>query len=574
MINNTIDENEKLQCFDLIFLYANPLVSDICDIPIKENIDFEKEINLLRYLFNPKADEIISKPKVIIDIASVHNLYNYLSYKTKIFHLSCHGCYNSIKHKKDINKFDNNQNKEYYLYLEQLGVVNKLAKIDLNNFLTNNHPQLQIDLLFLSVCHSEEIMDLFVKRGVKAIISINSLCEISTDSSLIFSKSFYSHIIQDNQNISDAFEKAKIETSKLFSYEGYNCKCHSHTLTCKYNINQIHDDNENNDLEIEDSRICSCIHLLNNEVTHYESNIHLFNCKYANYLITKYNFIAKIDLLKQIKKICCCSIDIIHNESSKYVLYNTKSFPLNIHTEPSISLQSNMKDRYDFISGIIGRKKLLICAIRKIISTPIRVLLINGERGIGKNCFAHIIFKYCFNRGYFRDGVLSINCSVFNESLLIQEIKSHLHLTDTHNNEDIQNIIYGKLKYKNMVIIIKDNQHYSNSFLKLLLSKTQKLKVIITSIGNTNILYDTNLESIINLKPLDNYYTGELLHYLIQKKFPTNIENPIQSEMLNKLIESSKGIHSIIYQIASQISFNLTLAKEEMVNKKQNHLLN
>lgn len=537
----TLNENKESQWFDLIFLYANPLVSNICDIPIKEQINFDKEIEIFKHLFCSIENEIY-KPKVIIDIASIDNLYKYFGYKTKIFHLSCHGCYDPIYNQF---KFDENQNEEYTLYLENLGVLSKLSKRELNKFLNDNYPFLHIDLLFLSSCHSEEIQDIFIERKVKAIISISSLCEISEDSAMLFSEVFYTQIILHHQSINSSFIIAKNKASKMLSGEGYDCNCHSHFSTCKYN-NKINQDNES-----EDNSNCSCIYTAKNQTN--ESNAHILKCEYADYLITKYDFITQIDISNEMQRICCCSIDIIHNESSKFLLYSSEDFRL-FNTKPNLIIHKTCLNKYDFISGVIGRKSQFIIAIKNIISPSIRVLTIHGEKGIGKYSFAHILFKYCHDRGYFRDGVISINTSLNNELLFIQEIKQNLHLSNDANEKEIKDIVYKELYSKDMIIIVKKNDCYYNAFIQSLLIRTEKLKVIITSLNNTSIYNDLSKEANLNLIPLDSYYTLELFNYLTQNKINYRIGiDSKEKKMINEMISSSKGKHTLIYDIANQL---------------------
>ena len=84
----------------------------------------------------------------------------------------------------------------------------------------------EIELVFVSSCHSEFIGDIFFNAGIDHVICIMESETISDDASIVFGKAFYQALYQLNRySICDAFNAAK-ETVKLQG--GSGCSAGEH----------------------------------------------------------------------------------------------------------------------------------------------------------------------------------------------------------------------------------------------------------------------------------------------------------------------------------------------------------
>ena len=205
-IYNKINKySENVKKYDLIYLYASPLVkNDDGDPSEKAKISYRNEIKFILDIMRKRK----KKFKCSFQCVSQNVLRDVLATKkTKILHISSHG-----KYIKD--------NKDYYVLFEDLdkcGQEQVIQKNTLKSILQSNSSKIQnIDLIILTSCHSENFKELIVEVcKPKYIIYINKEDEIRDIVCVFFTEYFYSELTEGN-SISESFYKAK-EKLKLNS---------------------------------------------------------------------------------------------------------------------------------------------------------------------------------------------------------------------------------------------------------------------------------------------------------------------------------------------------------------------
>ena len=157
-LNNFINRfSENLQKYDLIYLYASPIIENENYIQFDSPISYMEEIKIIFELFKMSGKKYNYKfncadEGVLRDIL-IHN-------KTKILHITSHGEYDGT----------------YSLILENLKKNGQKMKLDINKIkliLNNNKKNISnLDLVFVSTCYSQDLAELFLEYGAKNIIYI------------------------------------------------------------------------------------------------------------------------------------------------------------------------------------------------------------------------------------------------------------------------------------------------------------------------------------------------------------------------------------------------------------------
>ena len=281
---NKIEKINKLrneEKYDLIFLYASP---------IKEDKESEAFISINYRLEMKKIQKVMIKSKkefnCLFECANERIFRNTLKKPTKILYISSHGFYD--------------YNDEYSLILEEKGFRQEIAKNDLEDIIKANAEKLKyIDLVFVSTCYGQHLGKIFSDNGVKNVICIHGLTQISMLSSIKFTEYFFEELIKTD-NIKISFKKAKerIKSNSIIIMKNRTCKNHVHKKNCdlqKYERFRLLSNN-----------FCDC--------DYGEFNIHLRDCPYIVYL-RKNEKLNKIITYKEYKekylKICCCGYDNI-----------------------------------------------------------------------------------------------------------------------------------------------------------------------------------------------------------------------------------------------------------------------
>ena len=220
-INKLADSSKK---YDLIYLFASPIIYMLskgdfeeCDSPISYMNEIRIILELMknnRKQFNCKF-ECIGK-KLLEDVI--------INNKTKILHISSHGTFDG---------------KNYSLIIENLGKYGEKQAInykELESILKSGQLNIsKIDLVILTICHSEDFGKLFLKYGAKNVIYIDRKTKIIDRISVLFVKYFYQNILE-GKSIEESYIKT-LESMKLnkeiIKINNGSCCCqHYHINDC------------------------------------------------------------------------------------------------------------------------------------------------------------------------------------------------------------------------------------------------------------------------------------------------------------------------------------------------------
>ena len=384
---NHLYKNIKDENIDLYFLYASPILNKHRSEVFKE-INYRSEIKQLINIFEKSKQEY----NCIFECANKEKLKNAIIKQPKILHISSHGFFD--------------ENKEYYLRLEEKGVLQEIHEKELEIILKLVSNQLEkIDLVFASTCYSQKLGELFLANGIKNVIYIQGMNPVSDKAAIKFSANFYSELIKGN-NIYDAFYKTKqlVELDKeKDKFQLKKCCCnHWHDQKiCPLikNIKAFH----------------SLYHIKKCDCEYEEYNIHEENCAFIknikrnkgenNFYFEKYN-----NNTFKICCICCKPSDnksnekmLPHGESFKFILKQKnpgeKQVIFKFKKEGKLNKNKNiyiMNDKDVFKNFSIVGRRIQVKRIYDIITEKnnIHFIILHGNVGVGKENFAESVFIY------------------------------------------------------------------------------------------------------------------------------------------------------------------------------------
>ena len=405
-IKKNIKLSQKMKQYDLIYLYASPIN--------KSPINYRKEIKDIINLFNKSGKSF----NCLFECANESIFRDVLLKKTKILHISSHG------------EIDNEM---YSLVLEEKGKSQKINYETLKKILNLNKPNLKnIDLVFVSTCHSQHLGELFFSCGVKNVIYIKGENEISNICSIKFTEYLYDGLIKGltiKESYDKSIEKIKFDREVINYNLKSNCCCrHQHEKK-----NQCYGHNMH-------IKKCDCFYD--------QFHIHKVNCKYHLQIKEKIKNGIKFSISPEDRgyiKICCCDYTIDHCEYLKIkdrIGNNVAPFKIK---EKGILDKNKNACVIDFAEikniSFIGRAKQ-IGAIYDIINDNSgrnkHFLILYGEKEIGKQDFAESLCVYLFERK-------------------IIEKYENIELKTEYDFHNFKNKIanYSKYEKKKNIIIIK-----------------------------------------------------------------------------------------------------------------------
>ena len=531
-INKMNSYSQKTKRYDLIYLYASPLVKHKgkeMDKPINYRIEIKNIINSLN---NSKKYY-----NCLFEYVNENILNDILMKKhTKILHIASHG---------DLEE----ETGKYYLILEDKGIQQNVKLEKLEKILKKNESKLKnIDLVFVSTCHSESLGKTFLKYGVKNVIYIQGKTPISNIAALKFTEYFYKELIK-GYNIKESFykaqEKIKIDRTLLF-YNPNDCCCsHKHKNDCKIKNNNTERKIVHREYH---QKICEC--------NFDEFNIHKNNCKLVQKIKennNKYKFCMK-DIKNNCIKICCCDEDIKHNEYSKFIFEsNDDVAPFKYQEKGNLNFNKNccvfdFDDNKNF--SVIGRRKEMR-EIYDILSnndaSNNNSIIIYGDKEIGKQDFSESICVYLFERKII-------------DNYKIIEIKTELDLDYFKNklseyNKNNKIIIIIKISYSLeekkaldlLNYILNEIKLENNNFYYIILLSCQNEKI------EDNIA--SKCKKIIHLEKLREDSAKDLLYNLCDSLgYLNNLNNINKGDNLKKLFEMINYQPKKINDIAEFIS--------------------
>ena len=524
--------SQKVQRYDLIYLYASPLVKikgKEMDKPINYRIEIKNIINSLK---NSKKYY-----SCLFECVNENILNDLLMKKqTKILHIASHG---------DLEE----ETGKYYLILEDKGIQQNVKLEKLEKILKKNESKLKnIDLVFVSTCHSETLGKIFLKYGVKNVIYIQGKTPISNIAALKFTEYFYKELIK-GYNIKESFykaqEKIKIDRTLLF-YNPNDCCCsHKHKNDCKIKNNNTERKIVHREYH---QKICEC--------NFDEFNIHKNNCKLVQKIKennNKYNFYME-DIRNNCVKICCCDEDIKHNEYSKFIFESNDDIaPFKYQEKGNLYFNKNccvfdFDDNKNF--SVIGRRKEMR-EIYDILSNNDannnNSIIIYGDKEIGKQDFSESICVYLFERKIIDNykiieikteldlDYFKIKLSKYDKNNKIINIIKISYALEEKKAMDLLNYILNEIKVEN------NNLYY----IILLSCQNEKIEDNITG----------KFKKIIHLEKLREDSAKDLLFNLCDSLgYLNNLNNLNKGDNLKKLFEMINYQPRKINDIAECIS--------------------
>ena len=542
---------------DIAFLYSNPLVKEEDRrklTPMNDPIDFESEINCLVDIFQNSEKKITAR----FEVANLDNISEIIRKKPKILHISSHGSYG-------LNKEGEN---EFYLNFEDhQGKLDRFNAERLSNLLkSSSDDKSQIEVVFVSACHSEAVAKVFREAKVPAVICVHSANEVLDEAAQKFSKIFYECLL-DGKDLKYSFEQARRVVSSGIDKTVNTCCCtHIHKPECRWQEKATKDGEEAHQMHL---KRCNC----NNK----ESHMHVNNCSWALNLQGSFGFESIVE--GNFIKICCCSPEVAHNESNKFILkvdnnFENESIFSNL---PSGNLEIKNKNCCLNINFTVEMKTSLIgrnIELHNVISilsvknaNHKRLVTVHGDDGVGKNSFVKLAGKYMFERKFFQDGVIYLNTRghIFTETWFISKIIANL---------DLDNVIDDILHFCNLIkqlrilIIVNFSKQQEDSAreirktLKTILDHTRTPKLLVTMDKPLNI---EPYENKTKLEPLSDFYSAKLLMTLANNYLPKVIKNDVVKIAKHEYIQISQGIPSKIYYIAGLLQEHKTF--EALVEK-------
>ena len=226
--NNLSDQLTK---YDLIYLYASPIIKGETFEEFNAPISYLEEIRIILKLMNNNKKKLNCKFECANDKILNHILQQN---KTKILHISSHGYYDG----------------KYSLLLENLeknGQILKLNMKKLKQILNSNRNNIsQIDLVIVSTCYSQDLGEYFKECGAKNVIYISEKTEVYERICILFTKFFYEYLFKGN-TFKQSYEKAlkDIELNGRIQELNFNSCCckHYHNENClsnKFNLHKAH----------------------------------------------------------------------------------------------------------------------------------------------------------------------------------------------------------------------------------------------------------------------------------------------------------------------------------------------
>lgn len=528
---------------DIFFLYSNPLVKEPKDkpIPLNEPIDFEAEINCLVEIFQDSGKKITAR----FEVANLENIHQILMKKPKILHISCHGAYEEVDGES-----------KFFLYFEDnKGKLDKFDLERLNGLLKpTGDEKSQIEIVFVSACHSEAVANVFKEANVPAVICVHSATKVLDEAAQKFAKIFYNALL-DGKSIMYSFEQAKRVVSASIDQNSkvpHCCCSHTHKPDCRWHEKSMKDYDEAHQYHLKQ---CKC--------NYKESHMHVRNCPWALNLLSDENF-ESIKVGFDYIKICCCSPEAAHDESNKFLLKSEPEFakesPFSMLPPGNFEMKNkncclNLNFSVEMKTSLIGRNVELYNVISIFSNQNLnknRLVSVYGSEGVGKNSFCKLAGKYIFERRKFQDGVIYINTRghVWCELWFISKVISSLELDNPI--DDLQQFC-NLIRQMRILIIVNFSRQPQETVkeirksIKFILEQTTVPKFLISLEKPLDM---DQYENKLHLEPLDEYYSAKLLLTLAGDHLPKILRNDIMLLAKHDIIKISQGNPGKIYQIA------------------------
>jgi len=390
---------------DIAYLYAIPLVRKGTRLrrnePIRDPIDIHKEISALEKTFTSSKKEL----HVTINSGNIANLMHILSQRPRIVHISCHGAYECEQGEA-----------KPYLYLEdakQPGMMEKFNEETIKEIFTvdkSSRDKVRPRVVFISACHSQRFGEIIKEAGIPNVIAVNGNTQVADEAAIGFASSFYYFLLK-GKTVKEAFDCAKAE--ERYSNMSINlcCCAHRHEKDCLWSAKK-----EENHYEAHAMHVPSCD-------CKFGGNLHKPECRWLKEIPSDL-FEVTVKNSSNLKRVCCCSSEIPHEEEEKFILMsqsmeaaNEKVFD-DIQTGEATIIKSFIGELVPKPHEVlIGRNvevqqlvELLSCDPNK------KIICVTGPPKVGKKLLIRTAAKYVmecvdtarYDHENFPDGFVSI----------------------------------------------------------------------------------------------------------------------------------------------------------------------
>ena len=518
-------KNLNKNSIDLYYLYASPILKDEKQ-EYFDSINYRLEIKKLVNLFEKSKKEF----NCLFECANEKKLRDAIIKQPKILHISSHGLYD--------------KKREYSLFLEEKGILEKVRQDRLKEILTSVSDQLKnINLVFASTCYSETLGKLFFDYGIENVIYIQGKTPISDKAAVKFSENYYSELIKGS-TIADAFKKSK----ELIKSDRERETFQSKKCCCAHWHDQEDCPLKNNKLSLHNNYHIKC------DCDYDEYNIHEENCKLIQLIKKdkkeKYFYFEKY-LNNKIKICCiCCKPNEKdeeatlppHEESFKFILKqkNPKDNRIIFRSRKEGKLIKNkncyiMNDKDVFKNfSVVGRREQIkevydIIEDEKI--NNIHFIILHGAYEVGKQNFAESTCIYLFERNVI-NGYWMLEIKESKEELC-EKINQ---LTHINGNFEGKYIVVIKINYNlekpidllNEILNEKSILNSNLYYIILLLTQNDKIEYSIHSQEKYKVIYLMNLK----LDSAKNLLSGLCNSY----GYSMNLKN-LKENQINELLE-------------------------------------
>ena len=456
------------QKLDLAIMYSEPLVrregKNILTLP--DAVDYEEECSKIYESLDQKGLQI----EIIIEIATRENLINVLSRSPTILHIICHG------------EYDNEKNQFYLCFENQDGQMDPIYANDLRSILETLKTKVQV--VFVNACHSEQVARVFEDAGVPCVIAVQSQLQIADIVARKFAQEFY-HYLFDGFALGEAFDNARLASK---SSDSLSCCCaHVHKRDCKWYKKALTEGFFKAHL-YHDPCCKGCPKA--------KEHVHNYSCKWANEFLQE-TLPDNADILDSSRfdmdnmelKTCCCSPDLPHDESMKFLKLlqkNDSELDRLVLFENSESGKVINKKHYNIleqkypVKRLIGRNKSMH-ELFKILKAEEKFVTLYGNSGVGKTALVKQLANYLYARDFFR---FKISIIMMEKMTSVSYFKSEL-MKEIDFAYDFKSFCQA-VKHKECLFIlekcdgiIEKNRHDFVEFLNEIADNTKKVSFVL-----------------------------------------------------------------------------------------------
>ena len=529
---------------DIVYIYAMPLVKK-SKRGLKEAllnpIDAHKEVTALEKLFLNSKKEI----QFSINTGNTSNIRRVLEQHPKVLHISCHGGY----------ELEDGKSKPY-LYLEDnksIGIMQKYSEETIReifNLIKSDKELVRLRLIFLSACYSQKFGETIMKEGIPNVIAVNGYTQVADEAATGFAVSFY-HFLLQGKSVREAFESAKVE-EKINNKKIKLCCCtHNHKDYCPWLDKLCKDRDAAHAMH---APSCDC---------NYGGNLHHSRCRWLKRIPDEYFNKVPVENSGYVK-MCCCSLEIPHNEEEKFILLSQTPEAADERIFDSLSsgectvnkcyIESLVPKVDEMLSGrnieVQQLVEMLTCR------PPKKIICVTGPPGIGKSLLIRTAAKYVMERmgttqyehQNFPDGFVTIK--LINTLWLLTKLNSVL--LPAQETSSLEELAKEIAKQRKLVVLECENVMKNNAALLVKglkeIVKDSEIRFILTSNANIpeltidgEVTLKENLDTLSAYNIIKGIYPEWKMLYIefCETKLAAKIKTPWLLKRVARLLKDS-----------------------------------